>query len=204
MSQYTLHYFDSSHSRGEDCRLALAAAGVPFEDHRVPTAEWPALKSKMPYGSMPVLESNGKAPLAQSNAILTYIGRAHDLHPKDAWEAAQHEAILESVEEVRALLAPTGKMKDEAEKRAAREALASGPLQLWGGRIEKQIRGPFLAGEKLCVADIKVFQIVNAFKANTFDHIPPTVFQDFPKLNALHQAVAAHPKIAGWRAAHTK
>ncbi|HEX2879175.1 MAG TPA: glutathione S-transferase family protein [Polyangiaceae bacterium] len=199
---YKLTYFELASSRGEECRVALFVAGVKFEDYRVPRGEWPALKPNAPYGSLPFLEITGKPPLAQSNAILAYVGRAHDLHPKDLWEAALHEAIMESVEEVRAMLQPSGKLTDQKEKKAAREALASGPLQLWGARIEKQIKGPFLAGEKICVADIKVHRIVDALKSGVMDHIPSTVFAAFPQLEALYAAVSSHPKVVEWRALH--
>jgi glutathione S-transferase len=202
MKQYKLTYFELSTSRGEECRLALFVAGVDFEDYRMPRSEWPELKPKAPYGSLPFLEAPGKPLLAQSNAILSYVGRAHDLHPKDLWEAACHEAVMESVEEVRAAIALTGKITDPVEKRAAREAFAAGPLQQWGERLERQINGPFFAGSKICVADIKVYNLAKALKDGVFDHIPNTVFSAFPKLEALYEAVATHPKIVEWRSAH--
>ena len=96
-----LTYFDFSGSRGEECRLALHAAGVEFEDHRIKGAEWPTVKPTMPFGAMPVLEIEGKGRLAQSNAILGFIGRSHGLLPDDAWEAARHEAVMCAVEELR-------------------------------------------------------------------------------------------------------
>lgn len=203
MTSYKLTYFDLSTSRGEECRLALHVAGVAFEDYRMPRAEWPTLKPKTPYGSLPILDAPGKGTLAQSNAILVYVGRAHGLHPTDLWEGARHEAILHSVEEVRAHLAASGKPSDPAEKKAAREALASGYLQTWGASIESQITGPYLAGTKINVADIKLYQIISALKTGVMDHIPATVFSAFPKLEALHAAVAQHPQIIDWQAKHS-
>ena len=50
MSKPTLIYFDAPVSRGEECRLALHLAGVEFEDRRIPSADWPALKPDTPYG----------------------------------------------------------------------------------------------------------------------------------------------------------
>ncbi len=75
MTRPRLIYFDFAGSRGEECRIALHLAGVDFEDVRIRSAEWPALKPKTPFGSLPILEIPGKPPLAQSNAILVYIGR---------------------------------------------------------------------------------------------------------------------------------
>ena len=202
MSQYKLTYFDFSGSRGEDCRLALFVAGVPFEDHRISQETWASLKADSPYGALPVLELAGKAPLAQSNAILTFVGQQHGLLPQDPWEAAQHLAVLESVEDLRAHLAPSGKLKDAEEKKQAREAFASGYLKQWSRALERQVRGPFLAGSAISVADIKVFQIMSSFKNGVLDHIPTSAFDDFPKLDALYAAVLKEPKIAEWKASH--
>lgn len=200
MSRYELMYFDFVGSRGEECRMALALAGVEFDDTRLARETWLGLKPTTPFGSIPVLKHADKPALAQSNAILTYIGLAHGLLPKDTWEAARHLSILEACEEVRTALAPSGKMSDPAEKQAAREALATGFLQTWGANIEKQIQGPFVGGSAPSVADVKLFQITESFVRGVLDHIPATVFQAFPKLMAVHQGVLTHPKIAAWRA----
>ena len=97
MTKAKLTYFDISGSRGEECRLALHLAGIEFEDNRIKRADWAALKPTTPFGSVPILELPGKPPLAQSNAILVLIGRRHDLHPADDFEAAQHLALMEHV-----------------------------------------------------------------------------------------------------------
>lgn len=200
MMKYKLTYFDFSGSRGEECRLALHAAGVEFEDCRLTQEQWAKLKASTPYGAVPVLEAPGKPPLAQSNAILAYVGRRYGLHPEDAWQAALHEAILVSVEEVRAALSPSGKLSDPEQKKKAREELASGFLQTWGASIERQIKGPFVGGERLMVADIKLFQIIASLTSGVIDHIPKTVFSAFPKLEGVYTAVTQHPRIAEWRA----
>src|SRR6185436_14764647 len=97
MSKIRLIYFDAPVSRGEECRLALHLAGVDFEDVRISGAQWAPMKESKPYGGLPVLELPGRAPLAQSNAILVMIGRLHGLHPKDDFEAARHEGMMQHV-----------------------------------------------------------------------------------------------------------
>src|SRR5690349_8472209 len=113
MSKPKLVYFDAPVSRGEECRLALHVAGVDFQDVRIKREEWAALKPTTPFGGLPVFEVAGHAPLAQSNAILVLIGRAHGLHPKDNFEAARHEAILAYAEELRHVVGPTMRITDE-------------------------------------------------------------------------------------------
>src|SRR5688572_15456585 len=111
MTKPKLTYFDAPVSRGEECRLALHCAGVAFDDVRVPGTDWPELKPKTPFGSMPILEVPGRPPLAQSIAILVYIGREYGLHPKDNFEAARHEAVMAHVEDLRATMGPTLRMQ---------------------------------------------------------------------------------------------
>jgi glutathione S-transferase len=200
MTRPRLTYFDMPVSRGEECRLAFVIAGVDFEDHRIARDAWAALKPTTPFGALPVLEVPGHAPIGQSNAILGLIGRLHGLHPTDPFEAARHDAVMAAVEDLRALVAPSGRLVDH-EKRAARENLAKFNLPAWAGFIEAQIGdGPFLAGASPSVADVKLYVGVRAFRNGVMDYIPGTVFDGFPKLIRLVDAVAAHPAVVAWYA----
>src|SRR5687767_1256007 len=124
MSKPKLTYFDFSGSRGDECRIALHVAGVEFEDNRINQTAWGELKPNSPYGAMPMFEVPGKPPIAQSNAILVYIGREHGMHPADNFEAARHESLMAYVEEARHHITPMLRIKDEAEKLAKREEIA--------------------------------------------------------------------------------
>ena len=192
-------YFDFAGSRGEEVRLALTLAGVDFEDVRVKFPDWAALKPTTPFGSMPLFEIEGRGVLAQSNAILVYIGREHGLHPKDNWEAARHEALLAAAEELRANVIPVLRVKDDADPEVAinaRKELAEGFLQTWGRNIEAQLGdGPFVAGEAIHVADVKLYMVAKWFSSGGVDHVPKDVFGAFPKLTRLERAVAEHPKV---------
>ncbi|MGB5104051.1 MAG: glutathione S-transferase N-terminal domain-containing protein [Steroidobacteraceae bacterium] len=149
MSRPGLIYFDAPVSRGEECRLALHLAGVAFDDVRIRSADWPAMKEQMPYGGLPVLEMPGGPAIAHSNAILVLIGRRHGLHPVDDVEATRHEGMMQHVEDLRAKVSPTLRLVD-AEKKAAREALVAGFLPAWATAAEKNIpAGPFFGGAKI-------------------------------------------------------
>jgi glutathione S-transferase len=202
MTQLKLTYFDFSASRGEECRLALHLAGVAFNDHRIKFDAWPALKPDTPYGGLPLLEQEGKPPLAESNAILLYVGTVHGLHPTDPWESARHVSVMQAVEDLRGALGPLGQIKDEEEKKSSRAEFAAGYLTTWAQSIEAQIEGPFVGGEALQVADLKVYMITHAFISGTYDHFPTDFFDGYPKITALHDAVAATPKVKAWRDAH--
>jgi glutathione S-transferase len=201
MSKPKLIYFDAPVSRGEECRLALHVAGVDFEDARLKREDWPALKPKTPFGALPVLEMPGRAPLAQTNAILVLIGRQHGLHPKDDFEAARHEAVMCHVEDLRAAVTPSMRMTDEAEKKKAREVLATSYLPTWAEQVERQIGdGPFFSGAALHVVDLKLHLAVRWFAGGKVDYIPATIFSGFPKLNRVHDAVRDDARVKAWYA----
>lgn len=198
-----LTYFDFPASRGEECRLALHIAGVAFEDERLKGDDWPARKEQTPYGSLPTLEVEGHGVLAQSNAILVYIGREHGLHPRDNWLAARHEELMQAVEELRHTVGPVLRIQDPAEKLKAREELASGFLKRWGRNVERRLQelsaGPFVAGDAIHVADLKLYLAARWFSSGVVDHVPRDVFAEFPRLVGLERAVADHPKVVAWR-----
>jgi glutathione S-transferase len=201
MTKPKLTYFDAPVSRGEECRLALHLAGVEFEDVRIKRDDWPALKPTTPFGSLPVLELPGRPPLAQSNAILVLLGRQHGLHPKDDFEAARHESVLCYVEDLRAVVSPTIRLTDEAEKKKAREGLVASFLPTWAANVEKQIGdGPFFAGPKLHVVDVKLHMLVRWLAAGKLDYIPATIFASFAKLTRVHDAVRDDARIKAWYA----
>src|SRR5512141_333022 len=189
MTKPKLIYFDAPVSRGEECRLALHLAGIDFEDVRINPAAWPAMKDQTPYGALPVLELPGKPALAHSNAILVLIGRRYGLHPADDFEAARHEGMMEHVETLRAVVSPTLRMQ-EAEKKAAREALVAGFLPAWAKAAERNILGaPFFGGDKLHVVDLKLHMAVRWFIGGKVDYIPATIFSAYPRLIAVPDAV---------------
>jgi len=199
MSDVKLSYFNFNGGRGEDCRLALHIAGVDFEDDRINGPDWAAKKGDAPYGAMPILTINGKQ-LAQSNAVLGFIGRHHDLLPSDPWEAARHVAALNYGEELRTTLNPKLREKDPEKKKAIREEFAAGWLQGWARNLEAEMGdGPFF-GDAISVADLKLFVLLKWFIGGGVDHIPGSVFDDFPKLRGLYEAVNDHPKVVDWYA----
>lgn len=198
MHDIQLVYFDLDASRGEECRLALHLAGVPFDDVRVDRAAWATMKPDTPWGSLPLLKVAGRGTLAQSNAILGWIGRSYGLFPSDAWEAARHDGILAACEELRARFSPALWETDPEKRRALREDFVATTLPVWARGVEAHLAdGPFL-GDALSVADIKLFVLARWFLSGILDHVPTTCLDAFPRLKAHQAAVAAHPGVRSW------
>lgn len=157
------------------------------------------MKDSTPFGALPVLEMPGKPPLAHSNAILVFIGREHDLHPREPFEAARHEALMSAVEDIRHAISPTLRITDPEQKKAAREALAAKELHVWGAQVERQLGdGPFIGGATLNVADVKLYMMARWLRSGVLDHIPTSVLDHCPKFVRLQAAVAEHDGVRAW------
>ena len=61
-------------------------------------------------------------------------------------------------------------------------------------------RGPFFGGERIHVVDLKIYMAVRWFNGGKVDHIPATIFDDCPKLTAVHDAVRDHAGVQAWYA----
>jgi glutathione S-transferase len=202
MAHLKLTYFDFAGSRGEEVRLALALAGVPFEDNRIDRGTFAARKSEFPFGAVPVLEVAGRGTFGQSNAILRLIGRSYGLHPEDPFEAARHDALMDAAEDLRHRISPTMRMENPAEKKAARQQLAADYIPLWGRCVDRQVgTGPFVGGARPNVADIKLYIVERWISSGSLDDIPSDIFDPYSRLKALVGAVRTHPAVVGWYAA---
>jgi glutathione S-transferase len=201
MSKPKVTYFDFSGSRGEEVRLAMVLAGVAFDDCRIGRDDFAKIKAGLPFGTLPTFEVAGHGVLGQTNAILRLIGRIHGLHPDEPWDGARHDSVLEACEDLRQRLSATSRIGDAAEKKAARQALATDFIPRWAEGIEGLIgQGPFVGGAKPAVADIKIYMIDKALRGGTYDDIPTTVLDRFGRLQAVTKAIAAHPAVLAWYA----
>lgn len=201
MAAFRVTYFDLAGSRGEEVRLALAIAGQAFEDVRVDGEAFQRLKPDLPFGSVPVLEIEGHGVFSQTNAILRLIGRLHDLHPQEPYEAARHDALMDAVEDLRHKISPTMRIQDAAAKTAARQQLAEGYIPQWGRGVERLVgTGPFVGGERPNVADIKLYMADKWISSGVIDDLPKDLFDPCPRLKAVAQGIATHPAVVGWYA----
>lgn len=96
-SELKLLYFDIP-GKGEAIRLVCAYASLDLEDARVDREKFLAMKyaGQLPFGQLPVLEVNGgETKLAQSGAIMRYIGKLSGLYPNCPIKAAKVDAIID-------------------------------------------------------------------------------------------------------------
>ncbi len=153
-----LHYFDLA-GRGEPIRMLLVHARVPFEDHRIAFAEWSKFKDTFEGKQVPVLEIDGKK-LAQSYAILEYLGTKYGYLPTDPKELYQTIFVMNTCEDLGSkffeAIMPMSPF-DEATKKKKLEELAKVTLPLSLSQFEKMLEAKcnkdFLVGCKYTLAD---------------------------------------------------
>lgn len=206
MPKIVLTYFDFDGSRGEVARLVMRIAGIAFEDRRIARSDWPALRDKTPYQSMPVLEVDGKV-IAQSNTINRYLGKLAGLYPRDDWQAALVDEVMDAVEDISTRIGSTIALEGEAKKKA-REALAAGSIAHFLRQIEARLKaggGEWFVENRLTVADLKVYLLVRWLKAGVLDHIPADIVDNHAPLLAKHlERVENYPQIAAYYASRRK
>jgi glutathione S-transferase len=198
-----LTYFDFHGGRGEPIRLALAIAGIPFEDERIAFANWAECKPRERFGGLPQLEVDGET-ISQSNAIGRYAGILAGLYPEDPWRAAQCDEICDAVEAVSAQMTPSFQMKDPEERRRERERLAAGPIPghlKWLATILEARGGQWFVENRLTMADLKVAETVRFLGSGRLDHIPKDIVHTAaPALVAHRERVLEHPGVKAYYA----
>lgn len=198
MPNLKLTYFDIHGGRGEPARLALYIGGIPFEDDRVSFRDFAAKRASYPFKRVPLLQIDD-IELSQCNSINRYVGKLASLYPSDPLEAAYCDEAMDAVEDILSQGVATMQMEDEAEKKAAREALASGPIPIYLERLQAMLEahgGEYFADGRLTVADLKVMVWVRSLRFGILDYVPADLpDKHAPKLVEHLERVLAHPKV---------
>ncbi|KAF7991206.1 hypothetical protein HCN44_002768 [Aphidius gifuensis] len=190
MPSYKLTYFNIT-GLGEPIRYLLSYGGVDFEDKRVSFDEWPALKSQMPMGQMPLLEIDGKK-YNQSQAILRYLAKKFKVAGGDDDEAYEIDNAVDTMADMRIALATWHFEADAAAKERQKEKAFS-KMDLVLGKLEETVKknSGYLVRGKLSWADISL-AAYNDFLSKV---IGKSLVADYPELKKLIEKVSAVPNI---------
>jgi len=196
MSTYKLTYFNVK-ARAEIIRLIFAAAGVEYEDVRIPRDQWPSLKSATPFGQIPILEVDG-VTLCQSNAIARYLARKFNLAGKTELDQARGDMLVEcfvdTLDPLVAFFRATDETKKaEAKKKYVEEQLPAYLTLLEGLLTANHGGNKFFVGDELTWVDLAFLNYVDWLK-----HATDEPLAKHPKLAALKERVTKLPRIAEW------
>jgi glutathione S-transferase len=174
-------------------RLLAAQLGLPLELHELGVVDRSnraeVLGDLNPARRVPTLVLDDGRPLAESNAILWYLGDGTAFVPQDRYERAhvlqwqffeqyQHEP---SIAVVRFLLVFSGEAEKHAER--IREQTVNGYIAL--DAMERHLVGhTYLVGERYTIADISLYAYTHVAHEGGFDLGP------YPAIRAWLERVA--------------
>ena len=195
MPTYKLIYFESR-GRAEVIRFIFAQAEVQYEDKRVTQEEWAKLKPNTPYGTLPVLEVDGKQ-LAGTIPIARFLAERFGLAGSNDFENADIDSIQDVATDFTIQLMLCFWEKDDAKKSELKKELQEKHCPRYLGELEKRAKTSnapegWLWG-KLTWADLYFYQ-----GCGYLEEICPGALEGFPTLTKLKSSVESLPKIAKW------
>ena len=92
-----------------------------------------------------VLEVDGKL-ITQSNTINRYVGKLAGLYPKDDWQAALVDEVMDAVEDVATKISNTMALEGEAKKKARDLAAAAVEVKVGQDKLWHRDSSRFFCG----------------------------------------------------------
>ena len=217
--RYELFYWPTIPGRGEFVRLALEHAGADYVDVvRGPKGMAAMLRflkdASLPHSPFaPPFLRRGKVLIAQTANILMYLGPRLGLAPKEEagrlWVHQIQLTIADFVAEAHDTHHPVGvglyyaQQKREAKRRSKEFRTERMPKYL--GYFERMLanNGGLVAGRKITYADLSLFQVVAGLRY-AFPKAMKSLEAAHPKLIALHDRVAALPRLSAYLASERR
>lgn len=194
-----LTYFDLR-GRAEPIRLAFLLSDIQYEDDRFSFPQFKEIKPTTPYGSVPTLTVDGEQ-MAQSGAILRYVGKLGNLYPSDPLTALKVDEVIEALVDLgNSMYSYRG--SDAELLKAARKKFVDEDVPRYVGALEKRLElfgdASHAVGDQLTVADLVITCTVNSVQCGIMDYVPVDVLDAYPRINAIHKAVMENPKVVEW------
>jgi len=186
--------------RAERVRMALALAGIEFEDIGMSTPEeWTELQAtgKLKYGSVPLLEIDGKN-LVQSNAVVRYVARRGNIYGDSDEERYEIDNICEALSDFYdpAMGLIFGDQGEELKEKL--EKFLSGPVvKFIANKFEPQIANNssgWLVGSRPSVADGFLFAVLRYISSEPL--LGMEWMAQYPATQNLYEQFAALPQVA--------
>jgi glutathione S-transferase len=125
-------------------------------------------------------------------------GRASQASLAKLYGSTPEETLLidEVCETATELLNKCPQSADAEAKKALRTAFAKDAMPKMFAFLSQRLRaGPFYGGEKLNLADLTVFAVVDGVKSGSWDYIDGSFVDAYPALASHLEAVRSHPLV---------
>ena len=188
--------------RAEASRVVLSLANLDWNDNEIDGEEYGRMKhnGELPWGMVPILRT-ADGVLAESAAILRYIGDMAGLTPTDAFLAAKVDEFIDGVEPFSQVLRGTFAIEDVDERTRLRQAVfkedgeGTKNLKLLEEKIAESTTGWVASTSDMNIADLKVFTDLFGLFSGNFDGVDKATLADYPGLLQYHDKVANEPRI---------
>jgi glutathione S-transferase len=206
--RYELYYWPGIQGRGEFIRLALEDADADYVDvaRRPKGMQAMAFQMKRNHVFAPPFLRAGELVVAQTAMILHYLGPRLGLAPKGEaqrlWLHQQQLTISDWLVEVHDTHHPIGSglyyedQKPESRRRAGDFRASRLPKYL--GYFERVERS-----RAITYVDLSLFQMIEGLRY-AFPDTMRSIERKYPKLVALHERVAARPRLAAYLASQRR
>jgi glutathione S-transferase len=212
---YELFYWPTIQGRGEFVRLALEEAGAAYVDVAREAGGMARMMAAMdgadhPAFAPPFLKA-GELTLGQTASILLFLGQRHGLAPEDEagrfWVHQLQLTVADLVAEAHDAHHPIASslyyedQRPEAKRRAADFLETRLPkfFDYFEGVLTRPEPKDYLTGAALTYADLSLFQVVAGLRY-AYPQALARIDAAYPALTALHDRVAARPRIAAYLA----
>ena len=188
--------------RAEACRVALAFSGLEWEDVEVTGVRFEIMKNdgELPWDMLPILQTP-EGTIAESSAILRFVGQDVGLVPEDRFQSAKVDEFIDGMGPLATALNTTFGISDEDKRIRLRKELFSPQgagtknLALLQRKVSQSDTGWAAGTDEMTIADLKLFTELFALFSGNYDGIEASVISDYPQLLKYHEKVANEPRI---------
>ena len=188
--------------RGEASRVALALSQIEWEDVEVNGEQFRSMQEngELPWNMLPVLQTE-KGTIAESSAILRYIGKFAGLIPDDSYEAAKVDEFIDGMGPLARGLDTTWGISDDAKRIQMRkelfepEGICGKSLKMYDDKLANSISGWAANTSDMSIADLKLFTEVFALFSGNYDGVEKSVIMRYDNLMKYHDKVANDVRI---------
>jgi len=196
-----LVYFPSP-GRAEAIRVALSISGVEWEDISIDGEQFSNMKESgdLPWGMVPILRTP-QGTIAESSAILRFVGHLSRLVPDDPFQRAKADEFIDGMEPLSIALNSTFGVRDLEERVRMRkeifgpEGKGSSNLRLLERKVSESLTGWAAGTDEMSIADLKLFTGLFGLFSGNYDGIDASILADFPGLIEYHGKVSNEPRI---------
>ncbi|OXA38805.1 probable glutathione S-transferase 9 [Folsomia candida] len=201
---YKLTYL-SHRGLAEPIRQIFAYAGVAYIDERLTHETLPEHKSRLPWGTLPVLEVRpGKTEpsfvLAQVAAIGRFLAKKFGLDAKTEEDSAKYDEYVDALKDFQQEFVTWYRATDETVKSAVVQDIKEKHVPLFFGKFDAILarnEAGWLVGDSLTWVDI--FAANHLYNFATFlSSGDKDILQEYPHVRKLAERVFALHGIAKW------